>query len=356
MDPAWLPRATPSSGACLAAAPPRDRGSSGPPLPCSASSPDLDPIRWFRSASAHLPCTDLSGFCPSPKRIWAIGSQQASCFAYFASHRRSLSWLPTICSSEEEEREQIRGKIGRERGRRRAMVNSAGRKRLWSYHSDRLPTTTPVLSVDTLQQLGYQEIVREGRDHRVHGAESSSAQFRGFELHGYERPGAPKIVAVQHPLHILRHHPLHSRQPRSRKRMLNSTVELIALWASSSPSLLAFCFSHLIIAVLLLGGRGCASELDTHGRGECTPEAAHAEPLHDVQVHGGGKSNGGQEGPAAAAANIIAAHHQVVAADAPSRSQEKRDGDAEEDELMVRAEEFIQRMNRAWRTENVRPC
>ena len=45
---------------------------------------------------------------------------------------------------------------------------------------------------------------------------------------------------------------------------------------------------------------------------------------------------------------------ESVGADASS--QEKRDGDAEEDELMVRAEEFIQRMNRAWRTENVCLC
>ncbi|PAN50605.1 hypothetical protein PAHAL_9G531900 [Panicum hallii] len=158
--------------------------------------------------------------------------------------------------------------------------------------------------------------------------------------------------------------------------MLNSTVELIALWASSSPSLLAFCFSHLIIAVLFLGGRGgCASELDTDGdsRGEWTSEGAQAEPLRGVQVHGGGKSNGGQEGPAAAT-NIIAGEGEVdaaavqleasgkdsggdgesVAADASS--QEKGGGDAEEDELMARAEEFIQRMNRAWRTENVRLC
>jgi hypothetical protein len=48
-----------------------------------------------------------------------------------------------------------------------------------------------------------------------------------------------------------------SKRPTQQKNMLSSTVELIALWASSSsPSLLAFCFSHLIIAVLLLGGRG----------------------------------------------------------------------------------------------------
>ncbi|PUZ41923.1 hypothetical protein GQ55_9G542300 [Panicum hallii var. hallii] len=168
--------------------------------------------------------------------------------------------------------------------------------------------------------------------------------------------------------------------------MLNSTVELIALWASSSPSLLAFCFSHLIIAVLFLGGRGgCASELDTDGdsRGEWTSEGAQAEPLRGVQVHGGGKINGGQEGPAATtniiadrgrAGECVAGEGEVdaaavqleasgkdsggdgesVAADASS--QEKGGGDAEEDELMVRAEEFIQRMTRAWRTENVRLC
>ena len=172
--------------------------------------------------------------------------------------------------------------------------------------------------------------------------------------------------------------------------MLSSTVELIAIWASSSPSLLAFCFSHLIMAVLLLGGRGCASELgaDGDGRGGWTSKAAQAESLHGVQVHrvhgGGKKSNEGQEGPAAATKNTAGRGHAcegVVGAgevDAAGvqleasgndnggegesvaieeSSQEKRDGDAEEeDELMVRAEEFIQRMNRAWRTENVCLC
>ncbi|RCV45621.1 hypothetical protein SETIT_9G469200v2 [Setaria italica] len=158
--------------------------------------------------------------------------------------------------------------------------------------------------------------------------------------------------------------------------MLNSTVELIALWASSSPSLLAFCFSHLIIAVLLLGGRGCASGLDADGRGDWNSEAARAEPLHGVQVQGGRKSDGGQEDAAAAmdvansrgrGGEVDAAAVQLGAIEkksgaegesivAAGASQERRAGDAEEDELMERAEEFIQRMNRAWRTENVSLC
>ncbi|KAG2542106.1 hypothetical protein PVAP13_9NG569200 [Panicum virgatum] len=162
--------------------------------------------------------------------------------------------------------------------------------------------------------------------------------------------------------------------------MLSSTVELIAIWASSSPSLLAFCFSHLIMAVLL-GGRGCASELGADGDGRRIS-------LHGVQVHrvhgGGKKSIEGQEGPAAATKNtagrgpacegvvgageVDAAGVQLEASGndnggegesvaIEASSQEKRDGDAEEeDELMVRAETFIQRMNRAWRMENVRLC
>jgi len=137
------------------------------------------------------------------------------------------------------------------------------------------------------------------------------------------------------------------------------------------------------MAVLLLGGRGCASELgaDGDGRGGWTSKAAQAESLHGVQVHrvhgGGKKSNEGQEGPAAAtkstagrghACEVDAAGVQLEASGndnggegesvaIEASSQEKRDGDAEEeDELMVRAEKFIQRMNRAWRMENVRLC
>ncbi|CAN6320693.1 unnamed protein product [Urochloa humidicola] len=165
--------------------------------------------------------------------------------------------------------------------------------------------------------------------------------------------------------------------------MLNSTVELIALWASSSPSLMAFCFSHLIIAVLVLGGRGCASGLDADGSGDCTSEAAQADPVLDVQVRGEGKGSAEHDDPVAAMGIAsrgrpgkgIAEAGEVEAAGAhledseksrgaegesvsvaTDAAQEKCGGNAEEDEQMVRAEEFIQRMNCVWRTENVRLC
>ncbi|KAL6648455.1 hypothetical protein ACP70R_012679 [Stipagrostis hirtigluma subsp. patula] len=174
--------------------------------------------------------------------------------------------------------------------------------------------------------------------------------------------------------------------------MLHSTLELITLWASSSPSLLAFCFSHLIIAVLFLGGRGCAPDIDDC-LGECTPEAAQAETPHGVQVQGGGDNRGGQDDPTAAAAAVGIASCGRCAPDASVRaddecsaevgevdtsvqlqSSDNRGGEEEhlsddalqdncgdedkggEDELMMRAEEFIRRMNRAWRTEHVRVC
>ncbi|KAL6645920.1 hypothetical protein ACP70R_017528 [Stipagrostis hirtigluma subsp. patula] len=173
--------------------------------------------------------------------------------------------------------------------------------------------------------------------------------------------------------------------------MLNSTVELITLWASSSPSLLAFCFSHLIIAVLLLGGRGCAPDIDDC-LGECTPEAAQAETPHGVQVQGGGDNRGGEDDPAAAGGAVgscgrcapdasvraddecfaevaeVDTSGQLQSSDNRGGEEEPLSDDAlqdncgdedkeeEEDELMMRAEEFIQRMNRAWRIEHVRVC
>ena len=77
-------------------------------------------------------------------------------------------------------------------------------------------------------------------------------------------------------------------------------MELITLWAlSSSPSLLAFCFSHIIIAVLLLGGRG-----------EWTPGAAEAETLDGIHVQGGKRSVGGWESPPTAAASIVEHRHR----------------------------------------------
>ncbi|CAD6210430.1 unnamed protein product [Miscanthus lutarioriparius] len=152
--------------------------------------------------------------------------------------------------------------------------------------------------------------------------------------------------------------------------MLSSTVELITLWASSSsPSLLAFCFSHLIIAVLLLGGRG-----------ECTPGATEAGMVDGIPVQGGKRSGGGRESPPTAAASVVEhAHrhscaHNVADVDTDTiqvqlQASEKSSGaeddtvqekcggdDEEEDELMMWAEEFIRRMNRVWMAENMRFC
>lgn len=59
-----------------------------------------------------------------------------------------------------------------------------------------------------------------------------------------------------------------------------------------------------------------------------------------VKLEAGEKRGGAEERPAAATAGKV---------------QDKcGDNNEEDDELMVRAEEFIQRMNRVWRAENVR--
>ncbi|KAG8074260.1 hypothetical protein GUJ93_ZPchr0006g45340 [Zizania palustris] len=72
------------------------------------------------------------------------------------------------------------------------------------------------------------------------------------------------------------------RQPTAYiTRMHNSTVEMTALWpSSSSPSLLTFCLFHLIIALLLLAGRCSASDISAHaaGDGERTVEANESKP------------------------------------------------------------------------------
>ncbi|KAF8683525.1 hypothetical protein HU200_044438 [Digitaria exilis] len=60
-----------------------------------------------------------------------------------------------------------------------------------------------------------------------------------------------------------------------------------------------------------------------------------------VQVEASETSNGAEEG-------TVAADYDMA--------QEKCDNEEEDDELMMRAEEFIQRMNTVWRAENMRPC
>jgi hypothetical protein len=174
--------------------------------------------------------------------------------------------------------------------------------------------------------------------------------------------------------------------------LVNSTVELMTLWASSSPSLMAFCFSHVIIAVLLLGSRGgapsvngCADEQVTEGS---APDAAAVA----AQIQGSKMSNGGQAGPVVVivtaiggrgsapeaqcrakewsveASEVDAAVQRTqareessgqdgVSIDADASSSEEKcpeEEEGEEDELLMRAEEFIERMNRVWRTESAR--
>ncbi|XP_044954898.1 uncharacterized protein LOC123405166 [Hordeum vulgare subsp. vulgare] len=167
--------------------------------------------------------------------------------------------------------------------------------------------------------------------------------------------------------------------------LINSTVELVTVWASSSPLLVAFCLSHVVIAVLLLGTRGrtpndkgrakeritggsevetpCAAQ--THG-GERKDGEHHHDPVTATAI--GGSDCGCAEQCFVEAGEVDAASRRPqarekcsgrdgvhIAADSSSSSEEERRGD-EEDELMMRAEEFIQRMNRVWRTESLRVC
>ncbi|KAL5211064.1 hypothetical protein ABZP36_006687, partial [Zizania latifolia] len=138
--------------------------------------------------------------------------------------------------------------------------------------------------------------------------------------------------------------------------MLNSTIEKIALWASSSSmSLLAFCVSHLIIALLLLAGRSSASNISGRADGERALEVNGREPNRggeaedpvtaiDTVGHGSCGAPGVNGRPKdflasvgyADAVEILASEkcgargEDFVAADA---LQEKHDGDGE-DELM----------------------
>ncbi|KAL5217759.1 hypothetical protein ABZP36_018443 [Zizania latifolia] len=186
--------------------------------------------------------------------------------------------------------------------------------------------------------------------------------------------------------------------------MLNSTVEMTALWASSSsPSLLTFCLIHLTIALLLVAGRCSASHISgsAAGDGERTMEANESklncgreeEEEEDpaaaidagertLEANGWKTNRGGEEDPAAgglgsyapgvnghaeeflprvgdadaveipASEKCSARLEESIAADA---SHEKHSDDGEDD-LMTRAEEFIQRMNRIWMAENLRVC
>lgn len=163
--------------------------------------------------------------------------------------------------------------------------------------------------------------------------------------------------------------------------VINSTVELVTVWASSSPSLVAFCCSHVIIAVLLLGGRGCTPSYKGRAKERVTG-GSEAERSCAAQAQGGERNDGGHhDDPATATAvggsdcgraeecSVEAGKVDAVtrrprpreksggwddvyiAVDASS-SEEEKCGD-EDDELMMRAEEFIQRMNRVWRTESL---
>uniref|UniRef100_A0A0D9VRW5 Uncharacterized protein n=1 Tax=Leersia perrieri TaxID=77586 RepID=A0A0D9VRW5_9ORYZ len=163
--------------------------------------------------------------------------------------------------------------------------------------------------------------------------------------------------------------------------MLNSTIELIALWASSSsPSLLAFCGSHLIIAVLLIAGSGTAPDIsggnaaggisleaDAGVQGKETNPEGHQDRIAAIGAGGGWSCahgvNGRTEecwvrvGDRDGAVETVASEKGSAREEEPAAAgalQEEKHGEDAEDELMLRAEEFIRRMNRVWVAENLR--
>lgn len=226
------------------------------------------------------------------------------------------------------------------------------------------------------------------------GAESSRAQFRAQNLQDIKarRQDHSPSNGQRDIVTLLSSQILVATVKEKKKthwfEMLNATVELMALWASSRPSLLAFCFSHIIIAVILLGSRSCASNIDGHG--ECVAEAGEAETPQDGQFQSVETNNGGTEdstgatnvGGRGSASSNATCHAAADACEAGVRAAQLQtsdtnvggdeasvsagntlqgrfsheDEEGDDDELMVRAEDFIQRMNRAWRTENVRAC
>ncbi|XP_031375552.1 uncharacterized protein LOC116190019 [Punica granatum] len=128
--------------------------------------------------------------------------------------------------------------------------------------------------------------------------------------------------------------------------MLDSAVEVISQAASSS--LFVFCFCNLIIAVILVGSKSKSSI-----EGSCAPASSMPtckSNTNETRVKAESPSNHREE-RAVAEPEDACTQCNIEIEDKGYNQEEDEDHD---DELKMRIEDFIAKVNREWQAENLR--
>lgn len=137
--------------------------------------------------------------------------------------------------------------------------------------------------------------------------------------------------------------------------LFNSTFDLITLGASNS--LVAFCFCNLIIAILLVASsKSSGTDIDEENPAPLPGTAQRKKCVVDNSTNSDNSINMNEyeasrevmEAPSANDAVIINGEEHKN----PDEDDECRN--EEDDELRRRVEEFIDKVNRGWKAENLR--
>ncbi|KAB2598552.1 hypothetical protein D8674_001472 [Pyrus ussuriensis x Pyrus communis] len=130
--------------------------------------------------------------------------------------------------------------------------------------------------------------------------------------------------------------------------MLDSTLQLITQAASNSVFI--FCFCNLIVVIILVGSKPVSNNDERSITRTTTAPSKHADDEQGTRV-----KHAWKEKNALMQVSELVSNEQNAAADDGEFSSTDGDGDDDEtdtdDELRTRAEEFIEKVNKAWKAE-----
>ncbi|KAL6291386.1 hypothetical protein ACE6H2_008896 [Prunus campanulata] len=129
--------------------------------------------------------------------------------------------------------------------------------------------------------------------------------------------------------------------------MLDSTLDLITQAASNS--LFIFCFCNLIIVIILVGSKPISNNNEESAIHLTMPTSKHVDDEQGTREQVCKKNNALMEvSQVSNAQTAISDNSKVSSANSDNGETE---GD---DELRTRAEEFIEKVNKAWKAELLR--
>ncbi|CAA0809543.1 Unknown protein [Striga hermonthica] len=146
--------------------------------------------------------------------------------------------------------------------------------------------------------------------------------------------------------------------------MLDYTIELISLAASNSHAV--FCFCNLIIAIILIGSSKPSSQFDETKPNHGFSNIASYENFKKVVVVSScvKAQNDSVEAENEKATPVCVdvvvdedeedENEKAEQEDENEQVEQEDDADEDDDELRKRVEDFIEKVNRAWRAEKMK--